>query len=162
MLLLFPILRPVLSGNTTLSFLITTDVDVGDLMIVKLRWEKDTIISWTDWWGSSKFHIRKLRIKSGETQSKWVLGLRQKDKDKWRYLEWSRSGPLTSVFFFFLFVISGWSSALRTGSSPTSSGEEKRESLSSLKKTTWTVKKSCKFIHIIYCQLQVDVVQNPV
>lgn len=62
--------RPVLNGNSTLSFLITTDVDIGDLMIVKLRWEKDAIISWSDWWGSSKFHIRKLRIKSGETQSK--------------------------------------------------------------------------------------------
>lgn len=62
--------RPVLTSNTTLSFLITTDVDVGDLMIVKLRWEKDAIISWSDWWGSSQFHIRKLRIKSGETQSK--------------------------------------------------------------------------------------------
>lgn len=69
-LLLFSPHRPVLKGNTTMSFLITTDVDIGDLMIVKLRWEKDTIISWSDWWGSSKFHIRKLRIKSGETQSK--------------------------------------------------------------------------------------------
>lgn len=62
--------RPVLDSNTTVSFLLTTDVDVGDLMIVKLRWEKDAIISWSDWWGSSKVHIRKLRIKSGETQSK--------------------------------------------------------------------------------------------
>lgn len=65
-----PARRPVLSSNTTVSFLITTDVDVGDLMIVKLRWEKDAIISWSDWWGSSKVHIRKLRIKSGESQSK--------------------------------------------------------------------------------------------
>lgn len=62
--------RPELKSNTTLSFLITTDVDIGDLMIVKLRWEKDTIISWSSWWGSNKFHIRKLRVKSGETQSK--------------------------------------------------------------------------------------------
>ncbi|XP_054458304.1 lipoprotein lipase [Anoplopoma fimbria] len=61
---------PILKGNTTLSFLITTDVDIGDLLMVKLRWEKDTIISWSGWWGSSKFHIRRLRIKSGETQSK--------------------------------------------------------------------------------------------
>lgn len=63
-------LRPVLNSNTTVSFLLTTDVDVGDLMIVKLLWEKDAILSWSDWWGSSKVHIRKLRIKSGETQSK--------------------------------------------------------------------------------------------
>lgn len=63
--------RPELNSNTTVSFLLTTDVDLGDLMIVKLRWEKDAIISWSDWWGgSSKVHIRKLRIKSGESQSK--------------------------------------------------------------------------------------------
>ncbi|XP_075944711.1 lipoprotein lipase [Anarhichas minor] len=68
---------PVLNGNTTLSFLITTDVNIGDLMIVKLRWEKDTIISWSNWWGSSKFHIRKLRIKSGETQSKVIFSSKE-------------------------------------------------------------------------------------
>lgn len=68
---------PVLTANTTLSFLITTDVDIGDLMIVKLRWEKDTLISWSDWWGSSKFHIRKLRIKSGERQSKVIFSSKE-------------------------------------------------------------------------------------
>lgn len=68
---------PELNSNTTLSFLITTDVDIGDLMIVKLRWEKDTIISWSGWWGSSKFHIRKLRIKSGETQSKVIFSAKE-------------------------------------------------------------------------------------
>ncbi|XP_049910823.1 lipoprotein lipase [Epinephelus moara] len=68
-----PFVLPVLDGNTTLSFLITTDVDVGDLMIVKLRWEKDALISWSDWWGSSRFHVRKLRVKSGETQSKVIF-----------------------------------------------------------------------------------------
>ena len=41
-------------------------------MIVKLRWEKDSIISWS-FWGSSKFHIRKMRIKSGETQSRVIF-----------------------------------------------------------------------------------------
>ncbi|KAF1385741.1 hypothetical protein PFLUV_G00110940 [Perca fluviatilis] len=68
---------PVLSGNTTFSFLITADEDIGDLMIVKLRWEKDTLISWSDWWGGGKFHIRKLRIKSGETQSKVIFNAKE-------------------------------------------------------------------------------------
>ncbi|XP_070687772.1 lipoprotein lipase [Pempheris klunzingeri] len=68
---------PVLNGNSTLSFLVTTDVDIGDLMFVKLLWEKDTIISWSDWWGSSKFHIRKLRIKSGERQSKVIFSAKE-------------------------------------------------------------------------------------
>uniref|UniRef100_UPI0037E7A007 lipoprotein lipase n=1 Tax=Semicossyphus pulcher TaxID=241346 RepID=UPI0037E7A007 len=65
-----PFVMPVLSTNETFSFLITTDVDIGDLMIVKLRWEKDAIISWSSLWGSIQFHLRKLRIKSGEYQSK--------------------------------------------------------------------------------------------
>uniref|UniRef100_A0A1A7XJV8 Lipoprotein lipase n=1 Tax=Iconisemion striatum TaxID=60296 RepID=A0A1A7XJV8_9TELE len=68
-----PFVLPALNGNSTLSFLITTDVDIGDLMIVKLQWEKDAIISWSDWWGSSQFHLRKLRIKCGETQSKVIF-----------------------------------------------------------------------------------------
>ncbi|KAK5907633.1 hypothetical protein CesoFtcFv8_005459 [Champsocephalus esox] len=68
-----PFVLPVLDSNTTLSFLITTDVDIGDLMIVKLRWEKESMISWSDWWGNSKFHIRKMRIKAGETQSKVIF-----------------------------------------------------------------------------------------
>ncbi|XP_003974174.2 lipoprotein lipase isoform X1 [Takifugu rubripes] len=70
-----PFVLPELNSNTTVSFLLTTDVDLGDLMIVKLRWEKDAIISWSDWWGSSsRVHIRKLRIKSGESQSKVIFG----------------------------------------------------------------------------------------
>ncbi|XP_068599311.1 lipoprotein lipase [Brachionichthys hirsutus] len=68
---------PVLKTNTTESFLITTDVDIGDLMMVKMRWEKDTILSWTDWWRSSEFHIRKLRIKSGDTQSKVIFSAKE-------------------------------------------------------------------------------------
>lgn len=64
---------PNLTGNTTFSFLLTTDVDIGDLMILKLRWEKDALLSWTDWWGSNRFHIRKLRVKAGETQSKVIF-----------------------------------------------------------------------------------------
>ncbi|TMS20793.1 Lipoprotein lipase [Larimichthys crocea] len=72
-----PFVLSVLDTNTTISFLITTDVDIGDLMIVKLRWEKDALISWSDWWGSSQFHIRKLRIKSGETQSKVIFSAKE-------------------------------------------------------------------------------------
>ncbi|CAL8308089.1 unnamed protein product [Lota lota] len=68
-----PFQMPTLVGNTTVSFLLTTDTDIGDLMIVKLRWEKDTIFSWSDLWGRSKFHIRKLRVKSGETQSRVIF-----------------------------------------------------------------------------------------
>ncbi|KAL4000390.1 transmembrane protease serine 9 [Sarotherodon galilaeus] len=68
-----PFVLPSLNSNTTQSFLITTDTDIGDLMIVKLRWERDAFISWSNWWGSTKFNIRKLRIKCGETQSKVIF-----------------------------------------------------------------------------------------
>lgn len=68
-----PFVLPALNSNTTQSFLITTDTDIGDLMIVKLRWEQDAYISWSNWWGSTKFNIRKLRIKCGETQSKVIF-----------------------------------------------------------------------------------------
>ncbi|KAG7327477.1 hypothetical protein KOW79_009083 [Hemibagrus wyckioides] len=64
-----PYIMPALKTNTTISFLLTTDVDIGELLMVKLIWEKDTIISWP-WWNPDTFHIRKMRIKSGETQSR--------------------------------------------------------------------------------------------
>uniref|UniRef100_UPI003AAE8698 lipoprotein lipase isoform X2 n=1 Tax=Centroberyx gerrardi TaxID=166262 RepID=UPI003AAE8698 len=72
-----PFVLPFLNGNSTVSFLLTTDVEIGDLMIVKLRWEKDAYFSWSDWWGSSKFHIRKLRVKSGEMQSKVIFSAKE-------------------------------------------------------------------------------------
>ncbi|XP_059923439.1 lipoprotein lipase [Gadus macrocephalus] len=68
-----PFQIPTLEGNSTVSFLLTTDTEIGDLLIVKLRWEKDNFFSWSDWWGRSKFHIRKLRVKSGETQSRAIF-----------------------------------------------------------------------------------------
>lgn len=61
--------RPALKTNTTVSFLLTTDVEIGELLMVKLVWEKDTILSWP-WWNPDAFHVRKLRVKSGETQSR--------------------------------------------------------------------------------------------
>ncbi|XP_053369117.1 lipoprotein lipase-like [Clarias gariepinus] len=71
-----PFIMPALKTNTTVSFLLTTDVDIGDLMEVKLLWEKDTILSWP-WWNSDTFHIRKLRIKSGETQSRLIFSAKK-------------------------------------------------------------------------------------
>ncbi|CAJ1060492.1 lipoprotein lipase [Xyrichtys novacula] len=72
-----PFVLPALNSNTTLSFLITSDVDIGDLMIVKLRWEKDAILSWSSFWGTTQFHLRKLRIKSGEYQSKVIFSAKE-------------------------------------------------------------------------------------
>lgn len=62
--------RPEISSNKTFSFLIYTEVDIGDLFMVKLQWEKDTFFSWSDWWTPFTFDIQRIRMKSGETQKK--------------------------------------------------------------------------------------------
>ncbi|XP_051977876.1 lipoprotein lipase-like [Xyrauchen texanus] len=67
-----PYVMSDLNTNSTLSFLLTTDVDMGELLMVKILWEKDTLIGWP-WWSPDTFHIRKLRVKSGETQSKVIF-----------------------------------------------------------------------------------------
>ncbi|XP_041085731.1 lipoprotein lipase-like [Polyodon spathula] len=64
---------PDMSTNKTISFLVTTDVDIGDLLMVKMKWEKDSYFGWSDWWGRNNFNIRKLRVKAGETQEKVVF-----------------------------------------------------------------------------------------
>lgn len=73
-----PYIMPTLNTNSTVSFLLTTDADIGELLMVKLLWEKDTLISWP-WWNSDTFHIRKLRIKSGETQSKIIFSAKESE-----------------------------------------------------------------------------------
>uniref|UniRef100_G1KPF6 Lipoprotein lipase n=1 Tax=Anolis carolinensis TaxID=28377 RepID=G1KPF6_ANOCA len=64
---------PEISTNKTQSFLIYTEVDIGELLIVKLQWEKDSIFSLTDWWNTPEFGIQRLRVKAGETQKKLVF-----------------------------------------------------------------------------------------
>ncbi|XP_018583848.2 lipoprotein lipase [Scleropages formosus] len=64
---------PLLYSNTTVSFLLTTDVNVGDLLKVTLQWENDSLFSLSSWWSSNKFWVRRLRIKSGETQAKVIF-----------------------------------------------------------------------------------------
>ena len=142
--------RPALNGNTTLSFLITTDVDIGELMMVTLRWEKDAYISWSDWWGSSQFHIRKLRIKSGETQSKWVVCHQHTDTEQTKWPAhisafWLYNPDDIQKGFFPLYVISGFASMLGMESLPSWSGEGMKQSLSSQKKTTGAVEKDSMF-----------------
>uniref|UniRef100_A0A4W5QIL9 Lipoprotein lipase n=1 Tax=Hucho hucho TaxID=62062 RepID=A0A4W5QIL9_9TELE len=53
--------------NTTVSFLLTTDVDLGELLRVMLQWDSDSYFSF---FNSHKFMVRRIRVKAGETQSK--------------------------------------------------------------------------------------------
>ncbi|XP_063150983.1 lipoprotein lipase isoform X2 [Candoia aspera] len=64
---------PEVSTNKTSSFLVYTEVDIGDLLMVKLQWEKDSFFSLENWWDTPEFSIRVVRIKSGETQKKLVF-----------------------------------------------------------------------------------------
>ncbi|XP_064187696.1 lipoprotein lipase [Anguilla rostrata] len=72
-----PFTMPYLYTNTTISFLLTTDVDIGELLMVKMKWEKDSYFSLSDWWGNKSFQIRKLRIKAGETQAKVIFSSKE-------------------------------------------------------------------------------------
>ncbi|XP_007904979.1 endothelial lipase [Callorhinchus milii] len=73
------------SINQTNSFLVYCEDDIGDLLRIKLRWE-GTANTWSSLWGRitnffsktthndmPEMEIRKLRIKSGELQKKYVF-----------------------------------------------------------------------------------------
>ncbi|XP_007662673.1 lipoprotein lipase [Ornithorhynchus anatinus] len=73
-----PFVLPEISTNKTYSFLVYTEVDIGELLMLKLQWEKDSIFSWSGWWSSAAFDIEKVRVKAGETQKKVVFCSRDK------------------------------------------------------------------------------------
>ncbi|XP_076853363.1 hepatic triacylglycerol lipase [Brachyhypopomus gauderio] len=66
-----------LSGNKTYIFLVTLDTDIGDLMMLRVRWDVGPLWSnmWSKvrtmmHWGSSEegLQVGKIRAKAGETQ----------------------------------------------------------------------------------------------
>ncbi|XP_043946653.1 lipoprotein lipase [Protopterus annectens] len=63
-----PVTLPEVSTNTTYSALVHTETDVGDLLMVKVQWEKESIFSWTEWWKTYAFEIRKVRVKPGDVK----------------------------------------------------------------------------------------------
>ncbi|XP_007899210.1 lipoprotein lipase [Callorhinchus milii] len=80
--------------NKTHSFLVVTETDIGDLLLIKFKWE--TSSSWDSLWeqvknsiswaklpfwtssvvSSSDIHVRRIRVKSGEMQKKMVFCLK--------------------------------------------------------------------------------------
>ncbi|XP_078280435.1 lipoprotein lipase-like isoform X1 [Rhinoraja longicauda] len=82
------------SPNKTHSFLVVTEVDIGDLLLIKFRWESS--LTWNSLWkrmknlsswyklplwstsisSDSDIQLRRIRVKSGETQKKMVFCLK--------------------------------------------------------------------------------------
>ncbi|CAL8320670.1 unnamed protein product [Arctogadus glacialis] len=56
-----------LSANHTASFLVTSDVEVGELLRVNLQWESDSVFSF---FNTNQFTVHRMRVKAGETQAK--------------------------------------------------------------------------------------------
>ncbi|XP_040277041.1 endothelial lipase [Bufo bufo] len=75
--------------NFTNTFLVYSEDDIGDLLTVKLKWE-GTKQSWFNFWSSNywfgskgnekELHIRRIRVKSGETQQKFTFCLKELHK----------------------------------------------------------------------------------
>ncbi|CDQ61882.1 unnamed protein product [Oncorhynchus mykiss] len=60
-----------ISGNKTYTFLITLDSDVGDLMMLKFRWEGSvTFNPWSSGGMRTKLTVGKICVKAGETQNR--------------------------------------------------------------------------------------------
>lgn len=70
-----------ITGNKTYSFLITLDTDIGDLIMIKFKWEGtpvweniwdtfQTIIPWRKGTHRPGLLVKSIRMKAGETQQK--------------------------------------------------------------------------------------------
>ncbi|XP_023592396.1 lipoprotein lipase [Trichechus manatus latirostris] len=73
-----PVTLPEVSTNKTYFFLIYTPVDIGELLLLKLKWKSDSYFGWSDWWSKPSFAIEKIRVKAGETQKKVIFCSRNK------------------------------------------------------------------------------------
>lgn len=92
-------LKERLETNGTHSFLLVTETDIGDLLMLKFKWMETN--SWSvsnllkavsSWWSgnSDGVEVHKIRIRSGETQQKIVFCLKNPDAH-------SSSGEVTFV-----------------------------------------------------------------
>ncbi|XP_076009570.1 lipoprotein lipase [Genypterus blacodes] len=101
-------LKEKIAANKTHSFLLVTEKDIGDLLMLKFKWEETN--GWSasnmlkmvsSWWSgdsnSGNMEVHKIRIRAGETQQKLVFCVKDpesqtvtqevtfvKCKDAWR------------------------------------------------------------------------------
>ncbi|XP_062998414.1 hepatic triacylglycerol lipase [Elgaria multicarinata webbii] len=73
-----------ITGNKTYTFLVPLDIDIGELMMIKLKWEGiaiweniwntvQTIIPWTKGGRRPGLIVKTIRVKAGETQQKMTF-----------------------------------------------------------------------------------------
>uniref|UniRef100_A0AAV2MJW4 triacylglycerol lipase n=1 Tax=Knipowitschia caucasica TaxID=637954 RepID=A0AAV2MJW4_KNICA len=80
-------LKEKISSNRTHSFLLVTEQDIGDLLMLKFKWEETN--GWSasnmlkmvsSWWSgdneANNMDVHRIRIRSGETQQKLVFCLK--------------------------------------------------------------------------------------
>uniref|UniRef100_A0A3B4AR93 triacylglycerol lipase n=1 Tax=Periophthalmus magnuspinnatus TaxID=409849 RepID=A0A3B4AR93_9GOBI len=101
-------LKEKIATNRTHSFLLVTEKDIGDLLMLKFKWEEtngwsasDMLKMVSSWWSgeneSNSIDVHRIRIRAGETQQKVVFCLKDpeahnlnqeltfvKCKDAWR------------------------------------------------------------------------------
>ncbi|XP_073493068.1 lipoprotein lipase [Phyllobates terribilis] len=68
-----PLILAEMSTNKTYSYLIYTELDVGELLMLKIKWENESYLSWANWFKTYAFDVQKIRIKSGELQKKLIF-----------------------------------------------------------------------------------------
>lgn len=68
-----PLTLAEMSTNKTYSYLIFTELDVGELLMLKIKWESESLLSWSNWFQTFAFDVQKIRIKSGELQKKLIF-----------------------------------------------------------------------------------------
>ncbi|XP_013766585.1 lipoprotein lipase [Pundamilia nyererei] len=86
-------LKEKIVTNKTHSFLLVTEKDIGDLLMLKFKWEETNVWSASSmlkmvssWWSGSSdganVAVHKIRIRAGETQQKMVFCIKDPDAQK--------------------------------------------------------------------------------
>uniref|UniRef100_G3PBM6 triacylglycerol lipase n=1 Tax=Gasterosteus aculeatus aculeatus TaxID=481459 RepID=G3PBM6_GASAC len=88
-------LKEKIATNKTHSFLLVTEKDIGDLLMLKFRWEETN--GWSasnmlkmvsSWWSgdsdSNDMEVHKIRIRAGETQQKMVFCVKDNEAQKFQ------------------------------------------------------------------------------
>uniref|UniRef100_A0AAY4D930 triacylglycerol lipase n=1 Tax=Denticeps clupeoides TaxID=299321 RepID=A0AAY4D930_9TELE len=81
-------LKEKIAANKTQSFLLVTEKDIGDLLMVKFKWQESAaslVEMASTWWSGNSINpdvkVKKLRIRVGETQKKMVFCVKDPNEE---------------------------------------------------------------------------------